>query len=195
MRLRASALWLLFISHDQQCSHFPAPRSIMDMHTMIPPMEANPMTPEETNLEGPNEWASVPKLDHGDGWYATERGYALDGKCRIDGRFIGQGSWAVRRLGGDALAERLIDAVRRKHPAPGKFEQGALIVDGILFEYTYSPRFAGTDEEVSIGNAELVAPHPGQPEALRRFFISVWEGRVRHANSVLRSLNEFSDAL
>lgn len=64
----------------------------------------------------PGDWASVPCLHDADGWFPTSRGHAIDGACRLDDRFRGPGSWAVRRLGGSI--SQSASSRRSRRPTP-----------------------------------------------------------------------------
>ncbi|MFL7904328.1 hypothetical protein ACJ41P_24575 [Azospirillum argentinense] len=136
-----------------------------------------------TDCSSPQTWAWVPEVDPQDGWYPTERGYAEDGLCRLDARFHGRGSWAVRRLGGKDLADRLVAAVEDRHAADKDFQSGAMVAAGILFDYWFSPNREHAERTV-ICNAELVAPDAGHSDELKNFFLEVWKRRARHALAI-----------
>ena len=135
------------------------------------------------------KWAAVPSLSNEDGTKLDGRGqpYWNDG-CRIDERFRGAGSWAVRRLGGDDLVEALLAAVRKV--AVGKVEYASEILEvrGILFVFGINPATGN----ITISDAELVRLAEGQTEQLRLFFLDVWKSRLLRAQTVVQGLEATS---
>lgn len=130
------------------------------------------------------DWTVLPSLHADDGWSVDKHGVlGFDGNCAIDPRFSHNAA-PVRHLGGEVLAERIIDAVRKECAEASASCTGGLVVDGILVRYGFDPK----ESAVDILEAELVAPSPHIPQPLMDFFIEVWRRRAVYANAVLDEL-------
>lgn len=137
------------------------------------------------------KWAAVPRLSDEDGTQLDGRGqpYWNDG-CRIDKRFRGAGSRAVRRLGRDDLVESLVAAVRNVGAGKIEYVSGILEVRGILFVFGINPATGS----ITISDAELVRLAEGQTEELRSFFLDVWKSRMLRAQTAVQGLEATSSA-
>jgi len=152
---------------------------------------------EQEELGRRFDWSYLPQINDEDGWQPMEffggTAAELTNQCRIDHRFRHNGSYTVRRLGGEALAERLVAAVEacpHISPAPGQDDEwvprcDVMLVDGILFEFINAPDYGPT---VEIINAEVVAPSKAIPTPLLEFFADIWERRAKHAQAVAADL-------
>lgn len=151
-----------------------------------------PCSPQESERHALANWASAMPLSEEDGWHPEfwreKSGRQYDGACRIDPRFHGRSAWAIRRLGGEELASRIVGAVVDACADKQTFVEGAiLLVNGIVFRFNYYGWGDG-EPHLVIYDAEVVAPHPSHPPGLTAFFVDLWETRARNAHA-------FADAL
>lgn len=106
---------------------------------------------------------------------------ASDGLCRLDKRFAAS-SLVVRRLGGDALAEHLVCAVKKSHEGSEGWVNGRMTAHGVNFRYDFNC----ADNWILISRAEVVAPDAALPSELVTFFAALWERRATLAHEVGR---------